>query len=622
MKVIVEFQPEGRRVEVERGLTILEAARLGGVKIRSVCGGVGSCGKCTVRVEEGEVAERPGSRRKFISDEDASKGIHLACQTEILSDIRIAIPPETRIEGQQILTKALLSRAELDPCCIKLFLKVRPGELGDRTDRRARLSALMKDTISGESSLFEGALSKLLKLPENVEGITLVLDKHKTGYEIIDIDPRDTSLQSYGLALDIGTTKVAGYLVDLRSGEIKDMESGYNEQLIYGEDLLSRIDYAFRSKGGLSLLQNAVVATINRIVENLSAKNHVSCGEIVGVSVAGNTVMTYLLAGMDPSPLVDANAQVSRDPIRRRAQEFGITVNPNASVYCLPNVSRFLGGDAVADVLASGMHEAPQISILIDMGTNGEIIIGSQGWLLSTSCAAGPAFEGWEIKFGMRSVEGAIDHVKLNTTTLRATYTVIGVAQIGPRGICGSGIIDALAEMYRSGLVDSFGKIRDEERTPLIRRGVDGLEYVLSPASDNELDRDIVITQRDLDNLMDSKAAVCGSVAVLMKKVGATIADIRNVYLAGAFGNYVDPTSATTIGIFPEFPNAKITQIGNGSVAGAYLALISVKEREEAEQIAETMTYYDLTVDPDFMEEYSAAFSIPGRAELFPSSRR
>jgi len=424
------------------------------------------------------------------------------------------------------------------------------------------------------------------------------------------------------LALDIGTTKVAGYLVDLRSGEIKDMESGYNEQLIYGEDLLSRIDYAFRSKGGLSLLQSAVVATINRIVENLSAKNHVSPGDIVGVSVAGNTVMTYLLAGMDPSPLVDANAQVSRDPIRRRAQEFGITVNPNASVYCLPNVSRFLGGDAVADVLASGMHEAPQISILIDMGTNGEIIIGSKGWLLSTSCAAGPAFEGWEIKFGMRSVEGAIDHVKLNTTTLRATYTVIGVAQIGPRGICGSGIIDALAEMYRSGLVDSFGKIRDEERTPLIRKGVDGLEYVLSPASDNELDRDIAITQRDLDNLMDSKAAVCGSVAVLMKKVGATIADIRNVYLAGAFGNYVDPTSATTIGIFPEFPNAKITQIGNGSVAGAYLALISVKEREEAEQIAETMTYYDLTVDPDFMEEYSAAFSIPGRAELFPSSRR
>jgi len=622
MKVIVEFQPEGRRVEVERGLTILEAARLGGVKIRSVCGGVGSCGKCTVRVEEGEVAERPGSRRKFISDEDASKGIHLACQTEILSDIRIAIPPETRIEGQQILTKALLSRAELDPCCIKLFLKVRPGELGDRTDRRARLSALMKDTISGESSLFEGALSKLLKLPENVEGITLVLDKHKTGYEIIDIDPRDTSLQSYGLALDIGTTKVAGYLVDLRSGEIKDMESGYNEQLIYGEDLLSRIDYAFRSKGGLSLLQNAVVATINRIVENLSAKNHVSPGDIVGVSVAGNTVMTYLLAGMDPSPLVDANAQVSRDPIRRRAQEFGITVNPNASVYCLPNVSRFLGGDAVADVLASGMHEAPQISILIDMGTNGEIIVGSKGWLLSTSCAAGPAFEGWEIKFGMRSVEGAIDHVKLNTTTLRATYTVIGVAQIGPRGICGSGIIDALAEMYRSGLVDSFGKIRDEERTPLIRKGVDGFEYVLSPASDNELGKDIVITQKDLDNLMDSKAAVCGSVAVLMKKVGATIADIGNIYLAGAFGNYVDPASATTIGIFPEFPNAKITQIGNGSVAGAYLALISLKKREEAEQIAETMTYYDLTVDPDFMEEYSAAFSIPGRAELFPSSRR
>jgi len=622
MKAIVEFQPEGRRVEVERGLTILEAARLGGVKIRSVCGGVGSCGKCTVTVEEGEVTERSGLHRKFISEEEASKGYHLACQTEILSDIRVAIPPETRIEGQQILAEALLSRVELDPCCIKRFLKVRPGELGDRVGRSTRLSTLMKDKIGGEFSLFEGALSKLQELPEDVEGITLVLDRHKTGYEISDIDLGDTSLQSYGLALDIGTTKVAGYLVDLRSGEIKDMESGYNEQLIYGEDLLSRIDYAFRSRGGLSRLQNAVVATINKIAGSLSAKNHVSPGEIVGVSVGGNTVMTYLLAGMDPSPLVDANAQVSRDPIRRRAKEFGVAANPNASVYCLPSVSRFLGGDAVADVLASGMHEVPHISILIDMGTNGEIIIGSQGWLLSTSCAAGPAFEGWEIRFGMRSVEGAIEHVEVNTTTFEATYTVIGGAQVRPRGICGSGIIDALAEMYRSGLVDSFGKMRDEGKTPLIRKGVDGFEYVLSSASDNELGKDIVITQRDLDNLMDSKAAVCGSVAVLMKKVGATIADIRNIYLAGAFGNYVDSTSATTIGIFPEFPNAKFTQIGNGSVAGAYLALISLKKREEAEQIAETMTYYDLTVDPDFMEEYSAAFSIPGRAELFPSSRR
>jgi len=622
MTVIVEFQPEGKRVEVERGLTILEAARLGGIKIRSVCGGLGSCGKCKVIVEKGHVIEKSETAKKFIDRDEASKGFHLACQTEILDDTRVTIPPESRIEGQQILASAILPRVEFDPCCVKRFLSIAPSMIEDKSNRVRQLSTLIADTLGGEPSLSEQALLKLGKLSDDIEGITLIVDRCATRSEVIDVDSGDTSLRNYGLALDIGTTKVVAYLVDLRDGEIMATESGYNEQLIYGEDLLSRIDYAFRNRGGLSRLQDAVVATINKIVEALGTNNRVDLREMTSVSAGGNTVMTYLLVGMDPSPLVDANVQVSRNPIRKRAQEFGIAINQNAPVYCLPSVSRFLGGDAVADILASGMHESPQISILIDMGTNGEIIIGSKGWLLSTSCAAGPAFEGWEIKFGMRSVEGAIEHVKIDRATLKSTYTIIGGADHRARGICGSGIIDALAEMYRSGLVDSFGKIRDEGMTPLIRKGPEGLEYVVSPASENDLGKDIVITQKDLNNLMDSKAAVCGSVAVLMKKTGATIKDVRNLYLAGAFGNYVDPASATTIGIFPEFPNAKTLQIGNGSVAGAYLALLSAKKRKEAEQIAQTMTYYDLTVDPDFMEEYSAAFSIPGRPEFFPSLRR
>jgi len=620
--IVVEFQPEGKRVQVEKRTTILEAARLGGVKIRSVCGGLGTCGKCKVVVEQGHVVERSGPHKKFIDQDEVPKGFHLACQTEILNDARVTVPPESRIEGQQILTSALLSRVEFDPCNIKRFLSVGPAELEDKLNRVRQLRILTANALGGESSLCKQALLKIEKMPDTINGVTLIVDRSATECKVIDVESGDTSQRNYGLAVDIGTTKVVVYLVDLVDGEIVATESGYNEQLIYGEDLLSRIDYAFRSKGGLSRLQNAVVATINKIVEALTVKNHVGPGEITGVSVGGNTVMTYLLAGMDPSHLVDANVRVSRDPIRRKAEELRIAINPNASVYCLPNVSRFIGGDAVADVLASGMYESPQISILIDMGTNGEIIIGGEGWLLSTSCAAGPAFEGWEIKFGMRSVEGAIEHVKVDRTTFKSTYTVIGGERHKARGICGSGIIDALAEMYRSGLVDSLGKIRAEEMTSLIRKGPDGAEYVVSPVTENDLGKDIVITQKDLDNLIDSKAAVCGSVAVLMKKVGATITDVRNLYLAGAFGNYVDPASATAIGIFPEFPNAKIVQIGNGSVAGAYLSLVSVKKRRDAEQVAENTTYYDLTVDPDFMEEYSAAFNIPGKPEFFPSLRR
>ena len=619
----LEFQPAGKRIEVKKGLTILEAAQLAGIKIRSVCGGAGSCGKCKVIVDEGNILERSESYKKFLTQDEIARGYHLACQTQVLSDITVIVPPESRIEGQQILVSALVSRVEVDPCCVKKFIDVDLVELEDKFGRVERLARLVRNTLGRELLLSDLALLKLEKMMmKGTNGLTLTINKCATESEVIDIDVGDTSLRNYGLAIDLGTTKIVIYLVDLRDGNIVDTESSYNEQLIYGEDLLSRIDYAFRTKGGLSKLQRAAVNTINKIVETIVEKNNISVQEITDVSVAGNTVMTYLLSGLDPSHLVDANIRVSRDPIQRKVRKFGITVNPNATVYCLPNVSRFVGGDAVADLLASGMHESPELSILIDMGTNGEIVIGSKGWLFSTSCAAGPAFEGWEIRFGIRSVEGAIEHVKINSKTLRSTYTVIGGPQHKARGLCGSGIIDAVAEMYGSSIVDFSGKIRDQGKSHLIRNGIDGLEYVVSPASENDLQKDIVITQRDINNLIDSKAAVCGSVAVLMKKVGVTIRDIGNLYLAGAFGNYIDPKSAVTLGIFPEFPNAKIVQLGNGSVAGAYLALLSAKKRVEAEEIAETMTYYDLTIDPDFMEEYSAAFCIPGKPEFFPSIRR
>lgn len=621
MTFVVEFQPEGKRIQVERGLTIMEAAQLGGIKIRTVCGGVGTCGKCKVIVEEGKVLERSELHKKFIGQDEASKGFHLACQTEVLSNVRVIVPPETRIEGQQILASALLHRSKLDPCCVKKLLKVSLASQ-DKSGRVARLSKLVRDALGVDVSISKRALLKLERMPEDSDVLTLTINKCVNGCEVVDIDLGNTSMRNYGLAVDVGTTKVVVYLVDLRDGEIITTESDYNEQLAYGEDLLSRIDYAFRRKEGLSILQNAAVNTINKIVKSATSRAHVNPDEITDVTAGGNTVMTHLLAGMNPSNLVNTNVHVSRNPIRIRAEEIGIAINPSASIHCLPNVSRFVGGDAVADVLASEMHQSPQTSMLIDMGTNGEIIIGSKGWLLSTSCAAGPAFEGWGIRFGMRSVEGAIEHVKIDRTTLKSSYTVIGGPQYRARGICGSGMIDALAEMYKSRIVDPLGKIHDEGRSSLIRNGVDGLEYAVSPASENDLGKDIVLTQRDLNNLIDSKAAVCGSVAVLMKKVGATITSIGYLYLAGAFGNYVDPISAMTVGIFPEFPNAKIIQIGNGSVAGAYLALLSLKKRAEAAQIAGIMTYYDLTIDPDFMEEYNAAFGIPGRPEFFPSLRR
>jgi len=319
---------------------------------------------------------------------------------------------------------------------------------------------------------------------------------------------------------------------------------------------------------------------------------------------------------MDPAYLSMANVEVSRSPIIRKSRTLGIRAYPEAYVYCLPNVSRFLGGDAVGDVIASGMYDFDEVSLLVDMGTNGEIIFGNKSWLVSCSCASGPAFEGEGIKFGIRAMRGGIEHVKIDPKSFEAEYTVIG--NTPPKGICGSGIIDVSAEMFSVGILDFAGKIV-KGRTPLVRRGRDGLEYVVVPAEKTAIGRDIVITQRDMDYIMDSKAAACGAITVLMKKLKLSIYDIRNLYLAGAFGAYSDLRNATKLGIFPEFPNAKIRPIGNGSLSGAYATLLSVEKRDKAKAIAENMVYIDLLVDVEFTEKYSEAIYIPGKKEFFPS---
>jgi uncharacterized 2Fe-2S/4Fe-4S cluster protein (DUF4445 family) len=279
-------------------------------------------------------------------------------------------------------------------------------------------------------------------------------------------------------------------------------------------------------------------------------------------------------------------------------------------------VSRFLGGDAVGDILASGMYDSDELSLLVDMGTNGEIIFGNNTWLMSCSCASGPAFEGGGMRFGMRAMRGGIEHVKINPETFAAEYTVIG--DTAPRGICGSGIIDAAAEMFSAGVLDFTGKIV-EGSTPLVRKGREKLEYVLVPAEKTAIEKDIVITQSDMDYLMDSKAATCGSMIVLMRKLKVSVYDVKNVYLAGAFGAYADPRNLTKFGIFPEFPNAEVSPIGNGSIAGAYAALLSVEKRRKAEEIARKMFYVDLLEDPMFSDAYSESLYIPGSKEYFPT---
>jgi len=610
--VKVFFNPMNREIEVERGRLLLDAIREADIRIESICGGKGDCGKCRVILNKGEVSSLSTSQKKHLSPQEISEGYRLACQIRVLGDSEFTIPVESRIDRPKILLSMEMAIDRLDPASKKFLMKVSPFRNYEQMllHRSVRLEG-----YSGPVPRMDHKVYEKLLLMEHEEPVTVTLTKTNNYPEIINVESGNRTSSNYGLAIDVGTTTIAILLVDLISGKILGRESGLNRQITYGEELIPRIAFA-GDPNGLKKLQMEVVKSINNIVDHLASRIGVENEEIADICAGGNTVMNHLLAGMDPTYLSMANVEVSRKPIITESKAVGIHANPDAYLYCLPNVSRFLGGDAVGDVIASGMYDSDKISLIVDMGTNGEIVFGNKSWLVSCSCASGPAFEGEGIKFGMRAMRGGIEHVKIDSKSFESEYTVTGDTL--PKGICGSGIIDLAAEMFSVGILDFAGKIV-KSRTPLVRKGRDGLEYVVVPAEKTAIGRDIVITQRDMDYVMDSKAAACGAITVLMKKLKLSIYDVQSLYLAGAFGAYTDLRNATKLGIFPEFPKAKICPIGNGSLSGAYATLLSVENREKARAIAENMVYIDLLVDVEFTERYSEAIYIPGKKEFFPS---
>ena len=592
---------------------MLAIAIRAGVNIRNICGGKGNCGKCKAIVRKGKTDFKYDPQEKLLTTEEIGQGYVLACQTICKTDCEVLIPPESRIEGQKILSEAVIPEIKVNPIVRKLF--VPPQKLSGLNHEQLiiKLQSLVK------VQEVHASLDLKLKSIKNrcgVEGLTLIIATVEPR-GILDIEVGDTTKINFGLAIDIGTTKVTLYLVDLVTGKIIGSESDYNRQLAYGEDLVSRVGYTVDRPEGAKNMQEAAIKTINYLVDRVAALHKVQKGWITEVCIAGNTVMTYLFVGEDASLLLTPEVEIPRAQLTRAAQSIGLDINPEAKVYCLPCVSRFLGGDAVCGVLLSQMYESEEISLLIDIGTNVEAIIGSSGWSLSSSAPAGPALEGWGIRFGIRSVEGAIDHLNVDPSTLKASYTVLG--ENGPKGICGSGLIDLMAEMFRNGILDSLGKINKKLDSPYLRHGEDGYEYVVVQAPETSISRDIVITEKDIMNLIDSKAAACSTMAVMLKKMSLSVDDIVKVYVCGAFANYMDLNSAMAIGLLPEFPKAQVTYLGNGSVSGAYLALVSQEQMEKAKEIAHLTTYFDLLKDADFMDEYTAAYSIPGKRELFPT---
>ncbi len=396
--VKIFFNPMNREIEVERGRLLLDAIREADIRIESICGGKGECGKCRVILNHGDVSSLSTSQKKHLSPQEIAEGYRLACQIRVLGDSEFTIPVESRIDRPKILLSMEMAMDRLDPASKKYLMKVSPFRDYEQMllHRAVKLEGYAGPTPRMDHQVYD----KLLSM-EHEEPVTVTLTRTNNYPEIINVESGNRTRSNYGLAIDVGTTTIAILLVDLISGKVLGRESGLNRQITYGEELIPRIAFA-GEPNGLQKLQTEVVQSINDIVDHLTSRIGVENDEIADICAGGNTVMNHLLAGMDPTYLNMANVEVSRRPIILEVKAVGIHANPDAYVYCLPNVSRFLGGDAVGDVIASGMYDSDEISLTVDMGTNGEIIFGNKSWLVSCSCASGPAFEGEGIKFGMR----------------------------------------------------------------------------------------------------------------------------------------------------------------------------------------------------------------------------
>jgi len=602
----VFFSPMGKTVTVAAGSTVLAAIRSAGILVESICGGKGECNKCRVIHVRGDCdADAPAAVRG-LTEQEVQKHYCRACQTHVSGDCEFIIPIESRTDSPKILQNHHESISEIDPAVTKHRITI------TRTDSHnlAHRSIQLEGYRGPRPHMTRDQLQRITTAHDTC---TVTITRSGGFPEVIRIEDGDTTSRNYGLAIDLGTTTVVGLLVDLNTGRVCAGASVLNQQITHGEELLTRIAMA-KTEAGRVKLQSAATGSINAVIRQLTKASGIDTGDICDTCIAGNTVMAWLLLGRDPSPLELANAEIPREPAIVLAGTLGISINPDARVFCLPDVSRFVGGDAVGDAITSGMHRSGELSLIVDLGTNGEVILGNADWMASVSCASGPAFEGAGISSGMRAMSGAIDHVTIDPSTGAVAFTTIGGAK--PRGICGSGIIDAAAAMVAAGILDFTGRIIAGK--PGVRDGPEGPEYVLVPGEKTATGQDILITKNDMAYLIDSKAAACGAIGVLMNTYRVGISDVRHVFLAGAFGAYADTKKVVEFGIIPDFIHATIHGIGNGSLSGACAALLSQKKREEAADIARRMVYIDLLVDADFIEEYAAAVYIPGKPEYFP----
>ncbi len=631
-KHLVVFQPSGRRGEFDAGTTLMDAARSLGVDIETICGTKHTCGQCKVQVQEGEFArEGITSSMDHVSplNPDEVKflkrvkepNMRLACVAEVQGDVVVFIPERSRA-GRQVVRKAAKElTVDIDPAVKKYYVELIPPTLHDTLGDAERLLDALRDVYGLDKLVIDSnvlrEMSKLLRAGEWKVTVSVW-----RGTDVQRIEPGFVD-EIYGIAVDVGTTTVAAYLTDLKTARVLATESMMNPQVRYGEDVMSRIAYTLEKEDGRELLFGTIRDGLNQIFMNLATQQHLAKEDISEVVLVGNTAMHHLFLNLDVDYLGKAPfPPVIHHSVNVKARDLGFTaLHPATNIHVLPNEAGFVGADNVGVLLAEEPYNQDENLLIIDIGTNGEIIMGNREKLISSSCATGPAFEGAHIKFGMRAAPGAIEKVHISQGGGDVTCQLIASSNrkevLKAKGICGSGIIDAIAEMFRAGVLLRSGRFAKDLTTPRLRNGPDGPEYVLMWADETDLGVDITIVQADVRALQLAKGAMYSACKLMMNRLGITQVD--RVILAGAFGSYIDKVQALTIGLFPDCPLEKVYAVGNAAGDGARIALVNAAKRDEADRVAREVEYVELTVEADFERAFMEAMHFPHMKDKFPN---
>lgn len=628
----------GEPVVVPTGTLLIDAAIRAGVSIVQPCGSQGRCGRCAVKVLDGGIRRRSTLR---LSPEDIADGYALACQSVIEGDARIVVPEQDTLE-RHLTTDRLAADVSVpenynpqrDQSVRRVNLTLSPPSMDDQRDDWSRLEkTLRQSTGVGRFSISLPLLRRIgpvLREGEWQATAVVALDDSSAGSAVrtgalIDLKPGHTADDEplWGLSIDIGTTTVTVWLVDLVSGQVEAQTAEYNRQIRRGEDVISRVIYAGKNKGQ-SELRDLVLTSINTLISRACDKatsketaagngsRVQSCApeNIVKATIAGNSIMMHLLLGISAesirqSPFVTAINEIPAF----KARDIGLDIYEEAPAICLPGVASYVGADISAGVLSSGLDDMEEVTLFMDIGTNGEIVLGCRDWLVTCACSAGPAFEGAGVNDGMRATRGAIEEVWIDNHTFEPTLRVIGDEK--PRGICGSGLISLMAEMFLTGVVDKGGYFNSDLETDRIRHTESGWEYVVAWADDAWHGNDITITRVDVDNLVRAKAAMYAGISVLAESVGIPLETVQTVLIGGSFGKYINVEKAVQIGLLPDMPWENFQFLGNTAVLGAYYALLGQSAQRRINDIAGRMTYIELSADNTFYEAFTSALFLP-----------